>query len=82
MDETRPRAKKGPRPKDPTRVQTSVLLPAAVRARAEEIAERDGQALGNVISRLLAEAMNLPVPAYCLPKRSEMQEELPLNKAS
>jgi hypothetical protein len=81
MDDARPRARKGPKPKDPTRVQTTILLPAEVRARAEAIAEKDGLALTNVIARLLSEAMGLPVPAYCLPKNTD-QQELPLSQAS
>lgn len=81
MGEGGPRVKKGPKPKDPGRVQMSVLLPAEIRARVEELAERDGQALGNVIARLLAESLELPVPAYCLPKNRQ-QQELPLKEAS
>ena len=79
MDAARPRAKPGPKPLDPTRVQTTVTLPAAVRARAQEIADRDGLSLTNIIERELAKAFGLPVPEYCLPKR---QAELPLSKAS
>ena len=78
MDAAR-RSRRGPKPKDPTRVQTTVLLPAAVRARAQEIADQDGLALTNIIARELAKAFGLPVPEYCLPKR---QEPLPLSKAS
>jgi hypothetical protein len=81
MDATRPRAKRGPKPKDPTRVQTTVTLPHEVRARAQALADRDGLSLTNTIERLLAEALDVPVPAYCLPKSTD-QEELPLSKAS
>ena len=77
----RPRAKKGPKPKDPTRVQTTVTLPANVRAGAEALARRDGLSMTNIIERLLAEGLGLPVPAYCLPKTTT-QTELPLRRAS
>lgn len=81
MDATRPRARRGPKPKDPTRVQTTVTLPHEVRARAQALADRDGLSLTNTIERLLAEALDVPVPAYCQPKTTK-QEELPLSKAS
>lgn len=62
-------------------MQTTVTLPAAVRARAEAIAAQDGISLTNVVERVMSEAFGLPVPTYCLPK-TNAQEELPLSKAS
>jgi hypothetical protein len=81
MDVTpRPRGKRGPKPKG-NRVSTTVALDVDVRAHAQAIAERDGLALCDVIGRLCAEALGLPVPPYCLPKTTN-QEELPLAEAS
>jgi hypothetical protein len=82
MDQVRPRAKKGPKPKDPSRVQTTTLLPAEVRARAEAIAVQEGMALTNVIARLLCERLDLPVPSYCVAPTPQNQQELPLSQAS
>ena len=76
---TRPRAKRGPRPKG-DRVRCCAALPAEAVNRALAIAERDGQTFTDVLGRLLCEALDMPVPAYCLPKRD--QRELPLTKAS
>jgi hypothetical protein len=78
--DTRPRAKRGPKPKG-NRVRISAALPAEVYDQALAIAERDGQTLTDVLGRLLAEALDLPVPSYCLPKSSN-QGELPLIRAS
>jgi hypothetical protein len=76
----RPRAKKGPKPKG-DRVRMSAALPAEVMKELLTIAERDGQTLTDVLGRLLAERLGLPVPVYCLPKGAD-QTELPLTKAS
>jgi hypothetical protein len=45
-----------------------------------EIADREGVPATDVITRLCAEALGLPVPAYCQPKQD--QEKLPLANAS
>lgn len=76
----RPGAKKGPKPKG-NRVRMSAALPAEVMEEMLAIAERDRQTLTDVLGRLLAERLGLPVPAYCLPKRTD-QTELPMTKAS
>lgn len=77
-----PRKRGGRRRYDPTRAPTTVSLTAAVKARVQSIAERDGISMSNVIERTLCELVNVPVPHYCLPKPAEDQEELPLDEAS
>ena len=54
-------------------------LEAEVYQGVIEIADREGVPITDVITRLCAEALGLPVPAYCLPKD---QEKLPLADAS
>ncbi len=76
----RPRGKRGPKPKG-NRVNTSMALEVEVRQHAQALADRDGLALCDVINRLCAEALGLPVPSYCLPKTTN-QEALPLAEAS
>jgi hypothetical protein len=61
-------------------VQTTVSLEAEIYQGVIEIADRDGIPITDVISKLCAEALGLPVPAYCLPKPD--QEKLPLADAS
>jgi hypothetical protein len=62
-------------------VQTTVSLEAEIHQGALALAERDNVPLTDVISRLCAEALGLPVPEYCLPK-VQNQEKLPLADAS
>lgn len=76
-----PGAKKLGRPSLGDRVGTHVALPVDLRAEIEAIAARDEVTIGAVITRLLADSLGHPVPAYCMP-RPKGQEELPLNKAS
>ncbi|MGH3821970.1 MAG: hypothetical protein ACRDRA_03890 [Pseudonocardiaceae bacterium] len=76
----RTKAKKGRVPKG-DRVGTLVRLPTELREHAQTIATQEGLPLGDVITRMVAEALGQQAPAYCYPK-PQMQEELPLNKAS
>lgn len=75
-----PRARRGRKPKG-VRVGTFVSLPIELRRASEEIAQREGLPLGDVITRIVAEGLGIPAPAYCYPERTA-QEELPLNRAS
>jgi predicted DNA-binding ribbon-helix-helix protein len=61
-------------------VQTTVSLEAEIYQGVIELADRDGIPITDVISKLCAEALGLPVPTYCLPKHD--QEKLPLADAS
>lgn len=76
----RTKARKGRVPKG-DRVGTLVRLPAELREQAQAIASQEHLPLGDVITRMVAEALGMTAPAYCYPKHQE-QEELPLNKAS
>jgi hypothetical protein len=79
--ETRPvRGKPGPKGKG-ERTATPVYLPNDLRAEALKIAERDGLPLTSVITRMVAESLGRPAPAYCYPVPSD-QQELPLTQAS
>lgn len=62
-------------------MQTSVCIEAEIHEQILALAERDGQPITDVISRLCAEALGLPVPDYCLPM-PQVQEALPLAQAS
>jgi hypothetical protein len=73
-------ARKGRVPKG-DRVGTLVRLPTELREHAQAIATQERLPLGDVITRMVAEALGLMAPAYCYPK-DQVQEELPLNKAS
>ena len=74
------KARKGRVPKG-DRVGTLVRLPTELREQAQAIATQERLPLGDVITRMVAEALGLTAPAYCYPK-VRAQEELPLNKAS
>jgi hypothetical protein len=74
-------AKKDPRgrkSKGPRR-QTPVYLPVDLWEEAQVICERDGLPMTDVITRLVAQALGKPAPAYCFPK-PQLQEELPLSQ--
>lgn len=75
-----PKARRGRKPKG-NRVGTFVALPIELRRAAESIARDEGLPLGDVITRLVAERLDMPAPAYCYPAKQH-QEELPLTKAS
>lgn len=77
---TAPKRRRGRKPKG-ERVGTFVALPVDLRKAAEAIAEQEGLPLGDVITRIVAEGLDIPAPAYCYPAKSQ-QEELPLTKAS
>ena len=80
MDDQKPaRRGRGGRRRKGNRVQTTVSLEAEIYQGVIELADRDGIPITDVISKLCAEALGLPVPAYCLPKD---QEKLPLADAS
>jgi len=80
METPATKSRRGRKPKG-HRIGTFISLPVDLRRAAEEIAQREQLPLGDVITRFVAESLNLPAPAYCYPK-VEAQEELPLNKAS
>jgi hypothetical protein len=63
------------------RVGTLVRLPTELREHAQAIATQEHLPLGDVITRMVAEALGLTAPAYCYPK-DQTQEELPLTRAS
>lgn len=71
-----------PQPHRGDRVLTSVRLPRQYREAAEQIAARDGIAVGDAVTKVFGEALGFPVPHYCLPKSTADQGELPLTKAS
>lgn len=75
-----PRRRRG-RPPKGERVGTFVALPVDLRRAAEAIAVDEQMPLGDVITRIVAEGLGIPAPAYCYPTQSA-QEELPLTKAS
>lgn len=77
---TAPKARRGRKPKG-NRVGTFVALPIELRRAAEDIAKREGLPLGDVITRLVAERLDIPAPPYCY-ATTQHQEELPLTKAS
>jgi hypothetical protein len=54
-------------------------LPVELRRAAEAIAQREQLPLGDVITRIVAEGLGIPAPAYCYPID---QQELPLTQAS
>lgn len=72
-------AKIGRKPKG-NRLKRPVSLEVDLWDEVADIAQRDGLPLTDVVQRLVAESLGLPVPAYCLPKVA--QEELPLPQAS
>lgn len=81
MDDQKPaRRGRGGRRRKGNRVQTTVSLEAEIYQGVIELADRDGIPITDVISKLCAEALGLPVPTYCLPKQD--QEKLPLANAS
>lgn len=81
MDDQKPaRRGRGGRRRKGNRLQTTVSLEAEIYQRVIEIVDRDGIPATDVINKLCAEALGLPVPAYCLPKQD--QEKLPLADAS
>jgi hypothetical protein len=80
VDEQKPaRRGRGGRRRKGNRVQTTVSLEAEIYQGVVELADRDQVPITDVISKLCAEALGLPVPAYCLPKD---QGKLPLADAS
>lgn len=74
------RVRRGRKPKG-HRIGTFVALPVELRHAAEEVARIEELPLGDVITRIVAEGLGLPAPAYCYPETSD-QQELPLNNAS
>ena len=80
MQEPTRKSRRGRKSKGP-RVGTFVALPVDLRLAAEEIARDEQLPLGDVITRFVAEGLRMAPPAYCYPK-PEIQEELPLTKAS
>jgi len=76
------RRRTGGRPSKGDRVFTAVRLPRPYRALLEEMADRDGIDVNDVVTRLVGEGLGQPLPDYCQPKVASEQEELPLNKAS
>lgn len=72
---------RGRRRKDPGgRKATIACLPLGLRAALDQRAAAEGRPLGDLITELLAEGMNQPVPPYCRPR--DRQPELPLDQAS
>lgn len=56
-----------------------------MREAAEAIALRDGIAVGDAVTKVLGEALGIPIPEYCLSPRERAAQnelELPLDKAS
>ncbi len=83
MDDQKPaRRGRGGRRRKGNRVQTTVSLEAEIYQGVVALADRDNIPITDVISKLCAEALGLPVPAYCLPKAAENQEKEPLADAS
>lgn len=74
----KPRSRRGRKPKG-ERVGTFVSLPVELRRAAEAIAQHEQLPLGDVITRIVAEGLGIPAPAYCYPNN---QQELPLTQAS
>jgi hypothetical protein len=79
--EIRQRRKPGPKGKG-ARTATPVYLPDEFRAEVVEIARRDGLPITDVVTRMVAAQLGRPAPDYCRPKTPQVQEELPLTKAS
>lgn len=73
-----PKSRRGRKPKG-NRVGTFVALPVELRRAAEEIAQREQLPLGDVITRIVAEGLGIPAPAYCYPSITQ-QQELPLTQ--
>lgn len=73
---------RGGRPPKGDRQKRSVYLERAVWRQLEEMAADEGLPVTVIVARLVYERMAHPVPAYCLPKPSNDQEELPLATAS
>jgi hypothetical protein len=71
---------RGGRRRKGNRVQTTVSLEMEVYLGVIEIADREGVPATDVITRLCAQALGIPVPEYCRPKQD--QEKLPLASAS
>lgn len=61
------------------RIATKAVLPVDMRAAIEDIARAEGLAVSDVMTRLLAEGLGLPVPPYC---QRPNRQELPFAKAS
>jgi hypothetical protein len=80
--QTRPERRKPGRKSKGPRVQVPVRLPTEFYEAIDEIAKRDGIWITDVVTRMVAESLGLPAPAYCHPKPKSAQEELPLNRAS
>jgi hypothetical protein len=50
------------------RVTTTARIERTIHAEITRIAERDNLPFGDVLSRLAAQALDLPVPVYCKPQ--------------
>lgn len=72
--------RRGPEPLG-DRVQFTVNFERDLLEAAEAIAEHDDLPVARIINRLVAEALGMPVPHYCLPKASN-QEALPIDDAA
>jgi hypothetical protein len=79
METPTPRTSRRGRPPKGNRVGTFVSLPVELREACLEMGQREGLPLTDVVTRLVAEALDRPAPAYCYPHRNE---ELPLDRAS
>lgn len=79
MQNPAPRKGRRGRPSKGNRVGTFVSLPVELREECQQLATREGLPLGDVVTRLVAEALDREAPAYCYPRR---HEELPLADAS
>uniref|UniRef100_UPI003F491520 hypothetical protein n=1 Tax=Pseudonocardia sp. CA-138482 TaxID=3240023 RepID=UPI003F491520 len=78
--EPQPKRKVG-RPSLGPRVGMHIWLPNELHAEVATIAEQDNLPLGRVITRLVAQALDMEAPSWSLPQL-ENQEELPLVNAS
>ena len=81
METPAPRKNRGGRPSKGNRVGTFVNLPVELHKACLELGGREGLPLTDVVTRLVAEALDREAPAYCYPHRHR-QEELPLDRAS
>ena len=81
METPAPRKSRRGRPPKGNRVGTFVSLPVELREACLELGAREGLPLTDVVTRLVAEALDREAPAYCYPNRQQ-QEELPLDRAS
>ncbi|OLM28780.1 hypothetical protein Ae717Ps2_6099c [Pseudonocardia sp. Ae717_Ps2] len=64
---------------------TMVRLREDLWEAVQEIAQREGLPVSAVITRMVAESLDRPVPDYCQPKTAAVrstQEELPVPQAS